>query len=315
MEERQPSWTAVISAMMRAAHLLLDDDPKILRDELALPFSGFENEAALRSALQVLRSQGAQRTTSDLAQFVFSSLRAVMTVRNRYAEDELAQAVQRGIRQYVLLGAGLDSFAYRRRDLSSILRVFEVDQPATQEWKCARLRKLHVTVPDNLTFVPIDFERQCLREALCAGGYRTEKPAFFSWLGVTQYLTEDATLGTLHEIASLAPESETVFEYSVPEGQLDGEERQYLAVCKAQSAERGEPWVGFFEPPNLMTRLKELGFTEVIDLSPEAINFRYFAGRSDGLRSPRAHHLVKAQVGGGGTIPQKTIALKNFERR
>ena len=303
MEQGQLSWTAIISAMMRAAHLLWDDDPKILRDELALPYSGLENETALRTALQALRSQGTRRVTPGFGQFFFRSLRAIMTVRNRYAEDELALAIQRGIRQYVLLGAGLDSFAYRRRDLSGMLHVFEVDHPAMQEWKRARLGKLQVTVPDNLTFVPVDFENQTLRDALSAAGFRANEPAFFSWLGVTEYLTEEATLETLQEIASLAPGSEIVFQYSVPEEQLDGEERQYLAGCKAKSAEHGEPWLSFFEPSSLMTRVKELGFTEVTDLSPEAINMRYFSDRSDGLCSPQAHHLVKARVGGGDAIP------------
>jgi methyltransferase (TIGR00027 family) len=222
-----------------------------------------------------------------------------MTVRNRYAEDELHSALQRGVTQYVLLGAGLDSFAYRRRDLSEVLRVFEVDYFSTQQWKRTRLRELNVTLPDNLTFVPIDFEKQTLREGLQAGGYRMEAPAFFSWLGVTQYLTPDATLGTLQEIASLAPGSEIVFEYSVPEEQLEGLERQYLAWCQARSVERGEPWVGFFDPRQMVTQVKSLGFTEITELSPAAINARYFMNRLDGLQTPQAHHLVKARVGKG----------------
>lgn len=174
MEEGQASWTAKISAMMRAAHLLLDGDPKILRDELALPFSGFESETALLAALPVRRSGQAQNITPDFGRFLFMCLRAIMTVRNRYAEDELSKAIQRGVRQYVLLGAGLDSFAYRRRDLAGILRVFEVDQPLMQQWKRARLCHLHIVVPDNVVFVPIDFEKQTLREALCGASYRTE---------------------------------------------------------------------------------------------------------------------------------------------
>lgn len=220
-----------------------------------------------------------------------------MTVRNCYAEDELKNALQRGVIQFVLLGAGLDSFAYRRRDLSGVLRVFEVDYPSTQQWKRARLRELNITLPDNLTFVPIDFEKQTLREALRAGGYRMDEAAFFSWLGVTQYLTQSATLGTLREIASLAPGSEVVFEYSVPEEQLEGTERQYLAWCQARSAERGEPWLGFFDPMRMVTQVKSLGYTEVTALSPAEINTRYFVNRSDGLRTPQAHHLMKARVG------------------
>jgi methyltransferase (TIGR00027 family) len=297
MEEGQRSLTAIGSAMMRAAHLLIDDDPKILRDELAVGLCGFESERALRAALEAHRAEVAQRFTPDFARFELRSLRAIMAVRNRYAEDELKTALQHGVTQYVLLGAGLDSFAYRRQDLSDVLRVFEVDHPATQQWKRARLHELNVTLPDNLTFVPIDFEKQTLRETLCAGGYRTEEPAFFSWLGVTQYLTQEATLGTLQEIVLLAPGSEIVFEYSVPEEQLDGAERQYLAWRKERNQKRGEPWVGFFDPTQLVTHMRRLGFTEVMELSPAEINARYFANRADGLQTPQAHHLMKARVG------------------
>jgi methyltransferase (TIGR00027 family) len=202
MEAGQPSSTAIASAMMRAGHLLFDGTPKILQDDLALGLSGFENEAALARALDELRHNEAQRSTPEFAQLLFRSLRAIMVVRNRYAEDELHRARQRGVTQYVLLGAGLDSFAYRRPDVAEVLRVFEVDYPSSQQWKRARLRELQVRLPANLTFIPIDFEHQTLREALAAGGYRMEEAAFFSWLGVTQYLTPNATVGTLQEIVS-----------------------------------------------------------------------------------------------------------------
>jgi methyltransferase (TIGR00027 family) len=299
MEEGQPSLTAIGSAMFRAAHLLLDDDPKILQDGLALGLSGFANETAFRAVLEARHEEVAQRFTPEYAQFHFRSLRTTIMARSRYVEDELATALEHGVTQYVLLGAGLDSFAYRRRDLSGVLRVFEVDHPATQQWKRARLRELAVALPDTLTFVPVDFERQTVREALSAGGYRVEEPAFFSWLGVTQYLTAEATLKTLQEIAALAPGSEIVFEYTVPEATLAREERQYVACCKARAAERGEPWVGFFEPTRLVTLVKEVGFTEVTDLSPQELNHRYFPDRADGLRTPQAQHLVKARVGKG----------------
>jgi methyltransferase (TIGR00027 family) len=283
--------------MMRAAHLLIDDDPKVLRDELAVGLSGFESETVLRAALAALSEEVAQQSTPDFARFHLSSLRAIMAVRNRYAEDALTEAIQRSVTQYVLLGAGLDSFAYRRRDLAGVLQVFEIDHPATQQWKRARLRALQVTLPDNLVFVPMDFEQQTLREALRVGGYRVEEPAFFSWLGVTQYLTAEATLKTLQEIGGMAPGSEIVFEYTVPEATLASAERQYVTCCKALAAARGEPWVGFFEPTRLVALVKELGFTEVTDLSPEELNRRYFTDRADGLRTPQAHHLVKARVG------------------
>lgn len=297
MKEGQPSFTAIGSAMMRAGHVLFDGTPKILQDDLALGLSGFENEAALARALGELHHNEEQRSTPEFAQFLFRSLRAIMAVRNRYAEDELRSARQRSVTQYVLLGAGLDSFAYSRQDWPEGLHVFEIDYPSSQQWKRTRLRELQVGLPTNLTFVPIDFEHQTLREALAVGGYRMEAPAFFSWLGVTQYLTPAVTLGTLQEIASFAPGSEIVFEYTVPVEQLEGAERQYVRWCQTLAAERGEPWLGFFDPIQLVTHLRGLGFTEVTELSPAEINARYFMNRSDGLQTPQAHHLMKARVG------------------
>ena len=126
-------------------------------------------------------------------------------MRQRYTEDELGKALERGVGQYVILGAGLDSFAYRRPDLAGVVRVFEVDHPATQQWKRARLQELNITPPSNLTFVPVDFEQQTLAEGLRAGGHRPELPTFVSWLGVTTYLTEAAVFETLRYVASLAP--------------------------------------------------------------------------------------------------------------
>lgn len=296
MKDGQSSWTALMSAMTRAAHLLLDDDPKVFQDDLAMRLSGFKDAAALRGAVVQREADRAQRLGPDLAHVVFNRLRAIMTVRSRYAEDELTQAMKRGIGQYVVLGAGLDSFAYRRPDLAGTLQVFEVDHPSTQQWKRARLADLCIPQPSNLTFVPVDFERQTLREGLGTAGYRSQEPAFLSWLGVTQYLTEAATTRTLEEIAALAPGCEIVFEYTVPEELLEGMERQYLASLKQVSAQRGEPWQGFFEPSRLAALLNDLGFTEVTDLDSELLNARYFAHRHDGLRTPEAHHEVKARV-------------------
>src|SRR5262245_46811073 len=138
MEEGRPSITAIASAMVRAAHFLWDEDPKIFQDQLALGLSGVENAAALRAALNTLQAKFAQRATPKLAQAFFRYARADITLRQRYTEDEVGKAVERGVGQYVILGAGLDSFAYRRPDLATTLRIFEVDHPATQQWKRAR---------------------------------------------------------------------------------------------------------------------------------------------------------------------------------
>src|SRR2546430_10547299 len=154
MEQGQPSRTALISAMMRAAHLLLDADPKILQDELALGLSGVENEAALLTRLETIETEVARRSTPEVAQAMATYTRAGTVMRQRYTEDELGKAIERGVGQYVVLGAGLDSFVYRRPDLASAVRVFEADHPTTQQWKRARLQELNVTLPSNLTLIP-----------------------------------------------------------------------------------------------------------------------------------------------------------------
>lgn len=226
--------------------------------------------------------------------------RASMVVRQRYAEDALDEAVKRGLGQYVILGAGLDSFAYRRLDLTAVLRVFEVDHPATQQWKRARLRDLHVTLPKNLTFIPLDFEQHTLADGLRAGGHRPDLPTFFSWLGVTHYLTEEAVFKTLRYVASLAAGSEIVFQYFTSEALCNDEDRPIVTLWKARMSAQGEPAepvLSLFEPTILATRVLELGFTPVWDVGPAEADARYCAGRTDGLRLYPHMHLMKARVG------------------
>ena len=283
MEEGRPSTTAMIAAMIRAAHLLWDDVPAIVQDPLALGLSGVESPGALQATLRARQAEP----------YNYASV----LVRQRYAEDALATAVQRGVGQYVILGAGLDSFAYRRPDLATLLRVFEVDHPATQQWKRVRLRALGVPLPSNLTFIPLDFERHTLANGLLAGGHRPEWPTFVSWLGVTHYLTEEAVFTTLRSVASLAPGSEIVLQYFLPEALFDDDHRRLLALWKARRAAVGEPVLSQFEPTTLATRMQEFGFTQVWDVGPEALDARYFAGRTDGLRASPHAHLMQAHVG------------------
>lgn len=282
MEEGRPSTTATIAAMIRAAHLLWDDAPKIFQDPLALGLSGVESPDALQATLRAR-----QREPYNYAGVL---------VRQRYAEDALATAITRGVGQYVILGAGLDSFAYRRPDLATRLRVFEVDHPATQQWKRARLEALSVDLPSHLTFIPLDFEQHTLAAALPAGGHRPELPTFFSWLGVTHYLTDEAVFTTLRYVASLAPGSEIVFQYFLPETLFDDENRRLLALWKERRASVGEPVLSQFEPATLATRMQECGFTQIWDVGPEELDARYFAGRTDGLRASPHSHLMKACV-------------------
>ena len=296
MEEGQPSSTALGAAMFRAAHLLLDDPPKIFEDTLAFSLCGCENEAALRMRLDQLAAQVARSTSPDFAQITLRYLRAVAIMRSRYVEDEVDRAIRRGVTQYVLLGAGLDSFAYRRLDVTKDLRVFEVDHPATQSWKRARLQAAGVALPPNLTFVPVDFEKQSLIERLQTSAYRINVPAVFSWLGVTEYLTPEAIFRTLRTVASLALGTEILFQYDLPKELLDEEAQQVLAVVMAGAAANNEPLITFFEPSRLAAQVRELGFSEVWDFSPEEASSLYFAGRTDGLRPPASVHLMGARV-------------------
>ena len=185
--DRGPSRTAVRVATYRACHYLLDDEPKILADPFARPFAGFSSDEELLNTL----------ADGSWSPVDFARMRATFALRNRYAEDELFQAVQRGVSQYVMRGAGLDSFAYRRPDLMRTLEVYEVDHPASQAWKRERIAELGIETPAKLHYVPIDFEQETLAKGLQAGGVNRNARAFFSWLGVIQYLTLEAALQTL----------------------------------------------------------------------------------------------------------------------
>ena len=281
--------------MLRAAHLLWDDPPKIFEDTLALQLCGCDSEAALRAQFDRLDAQVARSVGPDFSK-TLRHFTATVVVRSRYVEDQLDAAIGRGLFQYVILGAGLDSFAYRRTDLAKVLRIFEVDHPATQAWKRARLQELGISVPANLSLVPVDFEKDSLIDGLRMSGYRADEPAFFSWLGVTNYLTHDAIFSTLRTVAALAPDTEIIFEYIVPKELLDEANQKILAVMVAAGADRGEPQYSFFEPAKLAQEVTKLGFVEVSDFGPNEAEARYFAGRTDGLRPSALNHYMRARV-------------------
>ncbi len=280
LEAGSPSITAQGAAIHRAAHQILDD-PLILDYPVAMRIIGPESESALRINPERFNKR--------------PSLRAFIVLRSRYAEDELALAVQRGVRQYVILGAGLDTFPYRNPYSKSGLRVFEVDHPATQSWKRRRLSQTGIAVPDSLMFAPVDFERQTLADGLNRAGFRPDQPAFFSWLGVVIYLTKPAVMQTLEYVASLPPGKEIVFDYSLPPTLMSDTQRFGHERMAKRVAVIGEPWITYFEPSDLADRLRQAGFKQVEDLGPEAADQRYFKGRSDGLRIKGAGHLMKAR--------------------
>jgi methyltransferase (TIGR00027 family) len=278
LAEGQPSATAQFTASLRAAHQLVDH-PRIFDDPLALRIIGAQAEAAVRARAGKSR---------------MAWLRPFVAVRSRYAEDELARAVQRGVHQYVVLGAGLDTFAYRNPYPGSQLRVFEVDHPATQAWKRGRLKDTGIASPDSVTFAAIDFEKQTLAGGLRQAGFRAEESAFFSMLGVVPYLTRNAAIDTLKVVASLPPGTEIVFDYAIPPATLGKEDRARHDDAAGVVATRGEPWLTYFEPATLGAELRAIGLKQVEDLGPDELHERYFKGRTDGLRLPAMARLVKA---------------------
>ena len=208
-------------------------------------------------------------------------LRSSVVVRSRLAEDEWAGAIERGVRQCVILGAGLDTSAYRHRDAPG--RVFEVDLAATQAWKQARLREAGIQGPASLSYVPVDFESVSLAEGLARAGFDAREPAFFSWLGVTMYLEEAAVIETLRFIAGCAKGSAVLLEYVMPLAGLPPMMRIAMEQVAAQLAERGEPWKSYFEPTALADNVAALGFGHSRTWTPDELNRRYLADRTDGL--------------------------------
>ncbi|WP_179297026.1 SAM-dependent methyltransferase [Burkholderia ubonensis] len=263
-----PKPSALMVATQRAAHQLLDR-PLVLDDPVALAILGATGAQVLRDNIDRFRDP-----TSV-------GMRSSVIVRSRLAEDVWGEAVERGIRQYVVLGAGLDTSAFRHP--GTLARIFEVDLPATQAWKQARLREAGIAVPPSLHFVPVDFESVGLAEGLARAGFDVDAPAIFSWLGVTMYLDEVSVIETLRFIAGCAKGSAVLFEYVTPLSSLPPIMRIAMEQLTAQFAERGEPWKTFFEPAVISETLSELGFNHTNAWTPEELNQRYLANRDDGL--------------------------------
>jgi methyltransferase (TIGR00027 family) len=241
-------------------------------------------------ALRIIGAEAAEdlRTNPKEHPAFSRAFRAFMVARSRYAEDELVRAVANGVKQYVVLGAGLDTFACRNPHAG--LRVFEVDHPDTQAWKRERLQSAEMFVPSSLTFVPIDFERQTLDEGMQESGFDGSAPAFFSWLGVTPYLTREACMSTLSFIAKLRPGSGVVFDFAVDPALLNAGQRQALEALAQRVARYGEPFQLFFDPARLQEELRALGFSRTEFLQSKQLNERYFMNRADEL-------MVRGSVG------------------
>ncbi|AKJ27582.1 class I SAM-dependent methyltransferase [Caldimonas brevitalea] len=283
MHHARPSRTALQAATQRAKHQVFDDDPKVFVDPVSVQILGPGVASRLR--------------TSQLNSKVWRRIRGDVVARSRITEEALDEAVQRGVRQYVVLGAGLDTFAYRNPYPASALRVFEVDHPATQAWKRQLLADARIPIPESLTFTPVDFEAQAWADALQAAGFRADQPVFFSWLGVTMYLTPAAVRATLRWIVShAAPGSGVVFDHLVPFSSLRPVERWTRRLVGLRCALLGEPWRSCFDPRQLAQELLAIGYAEAEALTALEINPRLFRDRGDDLKYSRMVALIKAQV-------------------
>ena len=279
----QVSQSMVSVAMRRAAHQLLDR-PLIFEDPIAV---GLVPEA---SKIAILEHADEHRSPAS------TLLRALFAFRSRFAEDRLAQAAARGAGQYVILGAGLDTFPWRQPQFAQPMRIFYADHPATLTWSRKQFRHHRGTAPSNTCFVPVDLEKLELGERLEEYGFDRRRGAFCSMLGVTQYLSRKAIEALLRVAASWRGPSEIVLSFVLPDDELDEDDRA-IAFRGASSLQAiGEPVMTRFRSSEIFALLTGMGFGEIFHLTPKRVQERYFTGRSDSLRPPRLEQLIAAIV-------------------
>jgi methyltransferase (TIGR00027 family) len=276
-----PSRTALTAAAARAAHLTVDRPPFIFRDTAATALLGDLADELIRYH----RDHGAHP--------VLATARAEVTCRSRYAEDRLAEAAGRGVGQYVLLGAGLDTFGVRP-GLGRRLRVFEIDHPVTQDWKRCALAAAHIPVSPHVTFVPAELGVDSLITALQAAGFDLTAPAVVSWLGVTMYLDVNAISGTLAALSAVAPGTEVIVDYMLPAGLRDHAADDYVSQVSQYAAAGGEPWRSFLAPDQMQAMLGEQGFAVLEHVRQrDAVPGELWA-RSDPLRPGDLSMITRA---------------------
>jgi methyltransferase (TIGR00027 family) len=282
--DERPSHTALTAAAARAAHLIVDNDPAIFVDSMACTLLGDRAD----ELIGFHRAHGTHP--------VLSGARAEVTCRSRYTEDRLAHGLDRGVAQYVILGAGLDSFAYRS-DLADQVRVFEVDHPATQRWKRRRLRTAQIVSPSSVTFVPLDFETDSLADRLIQSGFDPARPALVSWLGVAMYLTRAAIGETLAVIGAFAPGTELVADYMLPVSMRDAAGNAYVELVAPVAAQGGEPWLTFLTPGDMSALLEQHGFGSVEHVSQRDSAGAAMWDRTDSLRPAELSRVAHAIAG------------------
>jgi methyltransferase (TIGR00027 family) len=276
-----PDSTAVRVALWRALHVEIDAPPHVLEDEIGLKLAAPDE---------------GWRHRPDMNPQFTRPFRAAIVARARFIEDLVAEQAGRGVGQYVILGAGLDTFAQRRPEIASRLRVFEVDQPGPQAWKRQRLIELGFGIPESLRLVPVDFEAgDTWWQRLAAAGFDAGQPAVVASTGVSMYLTKDAIAATLRQVAALAPGSTLAMTFLLPLELADPEVRPGLERAEQGARASGTPFISFFTPPEMLALAREAGFRDIRHVSAAHLAQRYFAGRTDGFRPPNnAEELLVA---------------------
>ena len=275
MSDYKASHTALGSAYLRAAHQLLEAKPLLFEDPVAVPLLG-------PKAIKLIQDAADNYRTPEML-----ALRAHVVLRSRFTEDRLAAAVSRGITQYVILGAGFDTFALRQPSWAQILKIIEVDHSGTQAAKRSHIAAAGLTMPENAVFADIDFEHESLCDGLLRYGISMDKPTFFSWLGVTMYLKEDAIDAVLRSVAMFPVGSEIVLTFLTQSSDSPSPLAQSVANL-------GEPWVSCFEPDTLEAMLRSVGFSTVEFLSPAEAEARYFRQRPKDLPVPKQINILSA---------------------
>ncbi|MFZ1040051.1 MAG: class I SAM-dependent methyltransferase [Anaerolineales bacterium] len=283
MTERESSKTALGTTLLRAVHQLIDATPKILDDPIAL-------ELIDPAILDEIRTNPTRFQTP-----LGNALRSHVVIRSRYAEDRLARAVQRGIVQYLSLGAGYDTFPYRQPAWAGTLRIFEVDQSPTQQEKRAKLHAAGIPIPPNVEFVPVDFEVTSLSDGLRASSFDFSQPTFISWLGVMVYLSQAAAAAVFRFAVLLPHSSEIVFTFSTPRTR-EQQTNQFYPSLADRVIQLGEPFKNYIAPDDLIQRLFALGFVDVTIPTPAELHASYIDNRQDGLCVVQRQTIASAMV-------------------
>lgn len=287
MIEGKPSQTAFMTAIQRGHHFHKAKEPKVLRDSLALSLAGIESIEVATSFLENIISNFAALSDPETAATFMEHIESTVCMRSRVVEEELAVARRRGLKQLVILGAGLDSTAYRCTELIEGLQIFEVDHPSTQSWKRERVKSAGINVPDNLTYVAFDFENQTLKEALKQGGVQPDAMTLFTWLGVQMYLTDEAVKSTLNVLGAYPSGSEIVMDFISPSYVVDGNiPEDSVTQLQKIVTDMGEPIKSRYYENELEDILKQAGFTEVNYLSAKWFVENYLGGERGSFNVP-----------------------------